>query len=106
MAAARRERCPPARSTRGTGEGLGCYATNIGTKPISGMTVALVRAVGLKYAQTCATLDAAIACATNSIEPPIAFCRATFKGSARNVRLVMYVYELVGSNLGAVLTAP
>ncbi len=83
-----------------TGQSLGCQVVNVGTKPITTVTV---RFPDSGDSTTCTNLGAGAPCfAYATLTPPNGFCAATFSGSKSNVRGAIYLQDGDGRTTVAV----
>jgi hypothetical protein len=75
---------------RNGGQGLRCAATNVGTKTMALVHITLVQTDGTEVGPNdCTELGPNVTCETSSEAVPGAFCRISFKGSAKQIRAAL-----------------
>ena len=76
-----------------------CVALNVGTRPITGMTVTMIDvATQASTTALCGVVDPDKTCAAPIADIPVgrAFCRITFSGSSKNLRGTLMAQPAAG----------
>jgi hypothetical protein len=89
---------------RNGNHGLRCSATNVSKKAMALVHMALIQGDGAEVgANDCEDLPASQTCETSSADiPGGAYCRITFKGSAKQMRANLSAYDLTTSSVVAI----